>query len=396
MADKVIIYLGHKGEAVQWAVANPSTHQVLEEGRGSLEDAAKIAHGRRVVVLVPSEEVFLTEVSLPVRNTAKARIAIPNMLEEELSEDIDSLHFALGKPHDGATYPVAVMSKLRIEYYQKLLGEHGVRIEKLMPSVLALPFAEGHWSALQEGDEVVVRESVYQGFSCAPDNLDLFFRQALQDVESDESPVVHTFQHEVDIPEELGVKVELQPAKSLIHVFAQGIEQGLVINLLQGEFKPLRKENPNWERWKLTAALAATVAVVWFSVTFYEAYRLKQENQRLSDEIVAIYQRAFPGANVVNPKVQMEQKLKQLKQGASDGGGFLAVLNTVSAEVSKAENTSFKGLNYRKGQLEFDVEVKDLKSLETLKTQLAGKGVRAEIVTAKSEEGVVNGRVRVQ
>ena len=289
MADKFIIYLGHKGEAVQWAVANPSTHAVLEEGSGSLEQAAEVAHGRRVVALVPSDEVFLTQVSVPSRNPSKVRIAIPNLLEESLSDDIDNLHFSIGTHHEGGVYPVVIMSKQRIEYYQHILAEAGIRVEKLMPSVLALPYADKHWSVLQEGDEVVVRESEYIGFSCAPGNLQLFFKQALQGLDDTDMPVVHTFQDFVDIPDSLGVEVEQQQAVSLMHVFAGGIEQGLVINLLQGEYKPLRKENASWNKWRRTAVLASLLYVLWLGLTFNEAYKLKLANERLTTELSLIH-----------------------------------------------------------------------------------------------------------
>ena len=393
MADKFIIYLGHKGEAVQWAVANPSTHAVLEEGRGSLAQAAEVAHGRRVVALVPSDEVLLTEVTVPSRNPSKVRIAVPNLLEEALSDDIDDLHYAIGAHHEGDVYPVVVMSKQRIEYYQHVLGDAGIRIEKLMPSVLALPYADKHWSVLQEGDEVVVRESEYIGFSCAPDNLKLFFKQALQGLNDADMPVVHTFQDVVDIPVELGVEVDQQEAVSLMHVFAEGIEQGLAINLLQGEYQPLRKENPAWNKWRRTAVLTGLLAVLWLGMTFQAAYQLKMENERLSAGIHQIYSQAFPGSRVFNPRAQMKQKLAALKGASSTtGGDFLSALSKVASTVKGSADTVIKGLSFRKGMLDVDVQVKDLKSLETLRGTLSG----SEVLTAKSEDGVVNGRIRVK
>ena len=397
MADKFIIYLGHKGEAVQWAVANPSTHAVLEEGSGSLAQAAQVAHGRRVVALVPSDEVFLTEVSVPSRNPSKVRIAVPNLLEEALSDDIDDLHFAIGAQHEGDVYPVVIMSKQRIEYYQHTLAEAGIRVDKLMPSVLALPYADKHWSVLQEGDEIVVRESEYIGFSCAPDNLQLFFKQALQGLGDADMPVVHTFQDFVDIPPSLGVEVEQQQAVSLMHVFAEGIEQGLVMNLLQGEYKPLRKENPAWNKWRRTAVLASLLAVLWLGLTFKEAYQLKTENERLTAQIHQIYKQTFPGTKAVDIyklKQHVKNKLNVLKgaNANNSGGDFLAALSKVSTSIKNSDDILLKGLSYRKGMLDFDVQVKDLKSLEVLRGTLGG----SEVMTAKSEEGVVNGRIRVK
>ncbi len=397
MADKFIIYLGHKGEAVQWAVTNPGTHAVMEEGRGTLAEAAEVAHGRRVVALVPSDEVLLSKVVVPSRNPGKVRLAAPNLLEESLSDDIDDLHYAIGTHHTGDVYPVVIMARARIEYYQHLLSEAGIRIEKLMPSVLALPYADRHWSVLQEGDEVVVRESEYIGFSCAPDNLDLFFKQALREVDDADMPVVHTFQDEVNIPTALNVAVERQQAVSLMHVFAEGIAQGLVINLLQGEFKALRKENPVWKKWRRTALLAAALGVLWLGSAMYQAYQLKQSNEALLEQINQVYRQTFPGSRLVNPRAQMKQKLAALQGGNTRrSGNFLATLDSAAAQLSGADDSTVKGLSFRNGSMDFDIQVANLKSLENLKSQLATAGLNAEVLTAKSADGVVNGRIRVK
>lgn len=393
MADKLIIYLGDSETTVQWAVVNSNTHAVLKEGRGSLEQIADVARGNPVLALIPSSEVLLTEVHVPTRNTSKVRIAAPNLLEETLSEDIDDLHCAIGEHHEGDIYPVGIIAVQRIEYYQRLLSDAGIAVEALMPSVLALPYADKQWSALQEADEVIVRESEYAGFSCAPDNVELFFKQALKRREGADMPLVRTFQDTLNIPTELGIEVDLQAANNLLQVFSQGIQQGLVINLLQGDYKPQRKQNPAWSKWRRTALLASLLLGLWLVATFQEAYQLKTANERLTTEIHQIYSQAFPGSRIVNPRAQMKQKLAALKgSGAQAEGDFLSALSQVSSSVKNAADTELKGLAFRKGRLDFDVQVKDLKSLEVLRGTLPG----SEVITAKSEEGVVNGRIRVK
>lgn len=397
MADKLVIYLGQNSHTVQWAVLSASTHNVLDEGQGTLAQAAEKAQGRSAVVLIPSDEVLLKEVAVPSRNVSKVRMAVPNLLEESLSDDIDDLHYAIGKQGKGDLYPVVIIAKQRIEQYQQRLSDAGVRVEHLMPSVLALPYADNRWSVLQEGDEVIVRASEYSGFSCAPENMPLFLKQALNDVSNADKPTIEVYQDEMTIPEMLDVQVDRRQARSLMQLLAKGLDQGLVINLLQGDYKPLRKTSRFWKQWTPTAVLMTAMLVLWFGLATQETYSLKQKNTQLKQEIENVYTETFPGSRVVNPRAQMKNKLAQLKKaGSTNVQGFLSQLGSVSLKLKQSPDTVLKGINYRKGNLDLDVQVKDLKSLEDLRGQFSNSGLTSEVLTAKSEQGVVNGRIRIQ
>ena len=62
-------------------------------------------------VLVPGTDVLLAEPELPAKAGAKLQQIVPYALEEQLAEDIDDLHFAIGKrAGDSSTTPVAVVA----------------------------------------------------------------------------------------------------------------------------------------------------------------------------------------------------------------------------------------------------------------------------------------------
>jgi len=60
-------------------------------GQGRLEGARKAALGAHVVVLIPAEEVFLSNVTLPGKNRNKLLKALPYAVEDQLVDDIDEL-----------------------------------------------------------------------------------------------------------------------------------------------------------------------------------------------------------------------------------------------------------------------------------------------------------------
>jgi general secretion pathway protein L len=65
--------------------------------RGPLALAAAVGATAKIVVLAPATQVLLAEPDLPPGSGAKLARAVPFALEEQLTEDIDHLYFAIGR-----------------------------------------------------------------------------------------------------------------------------------------------------------------------------------------------------------------------------------------------------------------------------------------------------------
>ena len=76
---------------------------------GSLVNAVAESSGLRITVLVPGTECLLSRVQIPGRNRQKLLRAVPFALEEQLSDEVENLHFAIGKPM--ADFQVKVVDK---------------------------------------------------------------------------------------------------------------------------------------------------------------------------------------------------------------------------------------------------------------------------------------------
>jgi type II secretion system protein L len=74
------------------------------------------------IVIIPSEDVLLTQVNIPAKVKGQQRMqAIAAMLEEELLQDVDQLHFAAGKIDSQGNIPVAVINKATLaQWLQRL------------------------------------------------------------------------------------------------------------------------------------------------------------------------------------------------------------------------------------------------------------------------------------
>src|SRR5688572_13130693 len=109
MAQWLLIRLARDPERdPTWLVADEVGRVAMPMRTGPLREAAPLAAGRRVCALVPGTDVLVTEADVPVKSGAKLHQVVPYALEEQLAEDIEALHFAVGKRQAGGRVPVAV------------------------------------------------------------------------------------------------------------------------------------------------------------------------------------------------------------------------------------------------------------------------------------------------
>ncbi len=369
-------------------------------GRGAVQigapDAGVINSIRRVVVLVPGSEVLLLEVQVPGRNRQRVLRAAPYVLEEQLAEDVEQLHFALGAAGGDSRYPVAVVERKRMDDWQALLQEQGISATQLVPETLAVP-TDGGWSLLVDGSTVLVRSGEYSGFAADGENLaELFALLRVKEQAPESARVYGSLVLDLE-----GVDLDLveDPAQPL-ELLARGYVQGPVIDLLQGAYS--RREE--WGRllrpWKASAALLLAGLILAGVSTGVNYQRLTGQKEQLTADIKALYRQTFPNARrIVNPRAQMEQQLKKLQRKSGVGStDFLAMLAETANVIRASKGITVRGASYRDGRLDLDLLADNLQVLDKLKQDLISGGqLNAEIQSAATEKNQkVKSRMRVQ
>src|SRR5439155_276444 len=110
MADWLLLRLPRvPDEPASWLVVDARGTPVGPLESGPLAAAATRTAGRRVWVIVPGTDVLLAEPEVPVKAGLKLQQLVPYALEEQLADNIEDLHFAIGKrASDSTRAPVAV------------------------------------------------------------------------------------------------------------------------------------------------------------------------------------------------------------------------------------------------------------------------------------------------
>ncbi len=159
MADWLLLRLPRTpGDSATWLVADARGAPAGPPQSGPLNLAAARAAGRRLCVLVPGADVLLAEPEVPVRAAAKLAQLIPYALEEQLADDIEELHFALGKRAAESTRaPVAVVRRALLDEWLGALRAGGLTPEALYAESDLLPENPGQAVMLLDEDTVIVR-----------------------------------------------------------------------------------------------------------------------------------------------------------------------------------------------------------------------------------------------
>ncbi|MEJ2403363.1 MAG: type II secretion system protein GspL [Candidatus Thiodiazotropha sp.] len=389
-------------EQVSWSIRGGPVNETAE---GTLEEAALQARGRRTLVLIPASEVLMTHVRIPTRNRQRLLQAIPFSLENELTEDIDELHFAAGVMDDNQLTPVMVIARQRLEEWLSHLEEAGLEPMGLFVDLTCLPRPEGAWSLYQDPQFLLIQTQQNQGFSVDTMNAESVLGLALK--QAQEHPpqklVVHCLEGMEPIPNldsiapDCEITVQSVPSRSeLTALLASNLNEKSRINLLQGQYLRVDKTTLQWKRWLPAVVLGAVFTGLSMATTVKDYYTYEQQSKALDLEIRKTFQDAFPDIKrIVDPRVQMEQQLKAL-QGSGKGFAQFSNLFIPAAEiVNKAPNTTLESISFRDGQLDLQLTIKELQALEPLKSQLRAAGLNVEIRSANASGSQVTSHIRI-
>lgn len=397
MEERFPIYLPG-GDRVCWPDA---------QGRPVTGDAAvavAAAREREIVLVVPGEEVLLTEAKLPpVRQAARRRQAARYALEDRLATPVDELHFALGERRgDGAT-PVAVVARERMTAWLGIPRTHGTEPVATVPDCLCPPPpAEGARRVWLLDGRALVRSGERDGFACEYDLLPDLLAAA-----SGDRPRLEVLAVDGETERELlarlrerhdGVEADfVDDAGEIRARLLAGAARPPALNLCQGEFAPVSRNGAWWRPLRVTAALFAGWLVLALATQALTYWQLRQEAAALRERSVTAFREAFPRVQRIRDiRVQAEEELRALR-GDGSAGTLFALLQATAEAGAGAEGLRIESLQYRDGALYLSLSGEDVRALETLRGGFERqRTARLTVESADAGGGGVQIRARVE
>jgi len=364
-------------------------------GAGALADVADAAAGRRVVLLVPGEQVLLTAARIPLRSRARAAAAAPWALEDRLVSDVETQHFALASVRDDGDWPVAVVARAFLETCLQACEEAGVAPHVALPEPLALPLPNADaWSAVEEGGRIVCRTGPASGFACAA--------TLLPAVAGSLDPpatvmLARIGEGTAEWPSPLEGRLQFTDTlREPMTGFAAAPDRH-VIDLLQGPYSRRERVGRLWRQWRVTAVLAgilvASLVAHWL-VTYQQLGRREQELRVAAERIL---REAAPDVGrIVDPRVQLKNRLEALRGDGDDDSGLLPLLRRAGPVLAQRGEITLTALEWRNRMLDLSVEAGELTAVDALQRALQEAGLAAELRRVQRDEETVRGEVRVE
>lgn len=359
--------------------------------RGALSDAARVIGDAEAVVLLPSEQIRLCDVTLPpIRQAARRLQAARYALEDQLAGRVEQLHFAAAaRPTETGQTTVAVIDLDRMAQYCAAFDAAGLDVVQIIPDILALPAPDaGDWQLTVFAERVLARTGTHAGFACdmdlwpilaeasspAPERLRVHAADAgLAD------SVVNVDWAETPIREDIHYEHEDGPLVALLNTPTRAP----IVNLRQGRFALQSQMQTWWRPLALTAGLAATWLILAIASRAVELIQLDHQIDSLDQQSMTAFHDAFPKVQNVNDmRVQAEQGIEALR-GNSSAGGIFPLLQATAAVTGPTDNLQLQSLVYRNGALDLSIDGKNVKSVETLRAGFAQqRGTRLTVQSA--------------
>jgi len=407
-------------EAAEWLGIDATGLPESTRQRGPLSLAAAVGRSADVIVLVPATQVLLAEPELPPGTGVKLARAVPFALEEQLTEDLDQLVFALGKRRPSGGTPVAVVARSVLESWLNELSAAGIEPSALYPDMSLLPVNPAQTVLWLEGSRLAVRRPgklpfaveltpVKDAMIVAGVIADPLASAASGELAADLAPegehaVLYvtredwaTVQDDIEALADQFASLKIQLlADGPLPWLARGVAGTDAVNLLQGEFARTTDYGARWRRWRNVAALAAGLFVVHVAADAVQLHQARHETAALDAQINQVFSSAMPAEPIHDPRQQMQTRLERIRHSGPGPEYFLRALQAFGGALAVTPKTTIDSLSYHEGSLEMKVTAPSLAELAQLSKLVGKQGLIAEIQSSTPDATGVEAHLQVR
>lgn len=343
---------------------------------GDWKKVRSLTRGRKVLVLLSSNEIVLTSVVIPSKNQKQLLQAIPYALEDTLAEDIEELHFSAqqNSNQDSNESHVAIINRSLLISVLNLLKLHRISANFVLPVLLTQKYEKDAWSIVYENINHQLFSSVridqYNGFYCDQQMLDMFITEPL---EQHVPATVFSNTKVENLPHELQ-ELSNNYIESDTIQYDSAIS-ALPLNLLTNFVRHnQQKSSFNSKAWKPVAYLSGVLASIWIGIFFWQNNLLQQQSNQLKNQIEQVYKDAFPNGRIVDAAVQMNSALNKLKANAGKTiESPLPLISDMGPLLKEYKDMILSEMRYQENQLSMTIESPNLTRLENFKRDAADK-----------------------
>lgn len=356
-----------KGQIVQRGCSEPAHWPVLNK-HGSDEEY-------RCELLLAGHQVACHRSQLPKGRVSPEIVAAA--LEDRVLDEIDQLHFAIGPAESDGQHALAVVSRRRLASIVTLLRQLGLTLNAAWPLGFALPEGQA-WLAADELTLALPNGA----FTSLP--LDRHLADRLADLPAHETPLPVVIPESTLLPD---------TASQLAHAEASGglrraapcmpktpSGHGFLYGPLAPPPRRLALLRPFMPALRLAAGFAVAATLLATAQWAWHTWQAASYREAIS----ADFRRAMPQAAMVDPILQMQRQIDELRRrsGQLADNDFLRLaipLTAVSDEV-----LDVREMRYENGQLQLTLITK-AETLADIRAAAAKAGLALTVSDEKPE-----------
>ena len=343
-----------------------------------------------VILVIPQQCVYLTQVELPEKASRQLLGAIEYQIEDKLAQDVESQHFALG---DTRANPVsiAVVSRDIMDRCLQLAQSAGLRLTRIFPEMFLCPW-DGNGVALTEGHEgYLLRYGDYRGLKCNAQALPAMLDLVRRDIE------VERIRFYADEAEEAPVLDGIDVERISLAEVRPGLIEAPAIDLQQRDYQLSSPWLSLARLWKWTAVLAAALLIVFSYNRAVALQELENELAGLRQQQFELLQPYLPDASGPddNLKGLLIDRMNQLQANQREQG-FLQLMVEFTRARSAFPDVEVSRISYQGDRLSFDISSNKLNNIEALLASVQKLGVDAKLESLSIKPDQSSGRLVMQ
>ncbi|USD65181.1 type II secretion system protein GspL [Vibrio sp. SCSIO 43136] len=363
-------------EPIMWAVWSTSQQEVIASGElMSEEDFSALsdyAQQRQTLLLLPTDKVLMREVEIPAGASRQFETMLPYLVEDDVAEDVDDLHFHVLSKASGKAW-ISAVNRSYFASVLESLAQANITPLRVMPDTLAMPWQPNSVSAIGLGQQWLFRDQQHHGFAVQENWLPLVDIVAEQESASEEAPsvVINSY---TPIPESKAQSWQLAPAELPMALLSQGAIASKV-NLLSGEFKPSSSWLKYWKVWRKVAVAAVLLVSVLGAKTWLEVNKAEQTAAQYRAESERIFRQVFPDKRKIPTVSYLKRQMQQEEQrlsGGSQGDDVMQWLAKLPLALEQSKGMQVQSVKYdsARGEVRLQVSSSDFQTFEAVRVEL--------------------------
>ncbi|MFT5758249.1 MAG: general secretion pathway protein L [Alteromonadaceae bacterium] len=421
MLETLYIRLGsHAQDPIHWLIWASAQQEIIASGElnnaSQLSELTEKSQQREVISFIPGCDAAIKSLKVPGNSVRALRLAAPYMLEDDLAQDVESLFFAysvLKKNDQGDNCFIAVVAREQILNWKSWLSDAEIKCKVMIPDVLAMPFDEGQYSAVVLGEQILLRQSQWQGMVVDVSTWQLIAAKLFQSNQNKENNLAQincysalpdvekinneNTDNENPSSEQLSnaqFNVTAMPEELPLALLAQHVDLSL-INLLQGEFQVKAQRSPALIPWLWVAGIAGCALLMNVGIKGAQLIQLNVQQQQVEEQIISLYKKTFPETKrvrIATIKSQLTQKMEGIGTSSANHG-FLAMMNEIQPAFSAVEQLQAETIKYdgKRNEIRLQAIASDYQTFDNFRSHLEKAKLKVSQGSQNSQGDKISG-----